>query len=248
MRRGRDLWTAMRPQTRILYSLPSPHSGPRRAKRAEEMLETSQGLCRDVKGRALGWLALLLACVAVSVACRGGETPASEESAAKPARMPDATIRDLMVTVIDPAADGIWFAVKSETTREGTVIDTRPRNEEEWQNVRRAATTLLDGADLLMMPGRKVARPDEKSAAPGVELEPAEIEKNINADRTGWNMRAQALKDAHHGGLWARSTPATRKRCSTLATTSILPVRTATGISGTPNEQIPEFPSTPPKP
>src|SRR5918999_333890 len=110
------------------------------------------------RGRDRG-LALMLTCVALSAACRGNETPASEEAAAKPARMPDATIRDLMVTVIDPAADGIWFAVKSETTREGTVIDTQPRNEEEWQTVRRAAMTLIDGADLIMMPGRKVARP-----------------------------------------------------------------------------------------
>jgi hypothetical protein len=148
------------------------------------------------RGRVLG-LTLLLASVAMSAACRGSETPASEESAAaRPARMPDATVRDLMATLIDPAADVIWLAVKSETTREGTVVDTQPRNEEEWQNVRRGAMTLLDGADLLMMPGRKVARPEEKSAAPGVELEPEEIEKNINADRAGWNMRAQALKDA----------------------------------------------------
>src|SRR5882672_11117834 len=34
---------------------PEPHSGPRRAKRAKEILLTSRGLCRDIKGRALGW-------------------------------------------------------------------------------------------------------------------------------------------------------------------------------------------------
>src|SRR5262245_49146854 len=56
----------MRPQTGILCSLPSPHSGPRRAKRAEEMLETSQGLRRDIKGRALGWFAVLLASYVVN--------------------------------------------------------------------------------------------------------------------------------------------------------------------------------------
>jgi hypothetical protein len=50
------LGTAIRPETRILSSLPGPHSGPGRAKRAQEILETSRGLCRDIKGRALGWL------------------------------------------------------------------------------------------------------------------------------------------------------------------------------------------------
>ena len=53
------LWTAMRPKTRILYSSLRPHSGPRRAKRAEELQETSQGLCRDIKGRAFGWFLTL---------------------------------------------------------------------------------------------------------------------------------------------------------------------------------------------
>jgi hypothetical protein len=194
-------------------------------------------------------LALLLAMVAVTVACRGSETPASEESAdaARPARMPDATIRDLMVTVIDPAADGVWLAVKSETTREGTVIDTQPRNEEEWQTVRRAAMTLLDGADLLMMPGRKVARPEDTSAAPGVELEPAEIEKNINADRAAWNMRAQALKDATTEVMAAIDARDPQKIFD-LGDDLDLTCENCHRHFWYPNEQIPQFPSTPPKP
>lgn len=199
-------------------------------------------------GRVLG-LALLLACVAVSVACRGSETPASEESAqpATPTKMPDATIRELMVTVIDPAADGVWFAVKSETTREGTVIDTQPKNEEEWQNVRRAAMTLLDGADLLMMPGRKVARPEEKSAVPGIELEPEEIEKHINADRAAWNRRAEALKAATRdimGAIDARDP----QKVFDLGDELDLACENCHREFWYPNEQIPEFPSTPPKP
>lgn len=199
-------------------------------------------------GRVLG-LALLLACVAVSVACRGSETPASEESAqpATPTKMPDATIRELMVTVIDPAADGVWFAVKSETTREGTVIDTQPKNEEEWQNVRRAAMTLLDGADLLMMPGRKVARPEEKSAVPGIELEPEEIEKHINADRAAWNRRAEALKAATRdimGAIDARDP----QKVFDLGDELDLTCENCHRHFWYPNEKIPEFPSTPPKP
>jgi hypothetical protein len=194
-------------------------------------------------------LALLLACVAVSVACRGSETPASEESAqpATPSKMPDATIRELMVTVIDPAADGVWFAVKSETTREGTVIDTQPRNDEEWQNVRRAAMTLLDGADLLMMPGRKVARPEEKSAVPGIELEPEEIEKHINADRAAWNRRAEALKAATRdimGAIDARDP----QKVFDLGDELDLACENCHREFWYPNEQIPEFPSTPAKP
>ena len=197
------------------------------------------------KGRDLG-LMLLLTLSGLGVACRGGEPPAPETSQqAAPARMPDATIRDLMVTVIDPAADGIWFAVKSETTREGNVIDTAPKNDAEWQNVRRAAMTLMDGADLLMMPGRRVAKPGEKSVVPGVELEPEEIEKNINADRAAWNMRAQALKDATMqvmGAIDARDPEKVFDLGDDLDQTC----ENCHRHFWYPNEQIPEFPSTPP--
>jgi hypothetical protein len=47
-----------------------------------------------------------------------------------------------------------------------------------------------------MIPGRHVARSGEKSEAPGVELEPAEMERMINEDRGAWNSRATALHDA----------------------------------------------------
>jgi 8-oxo-dGTP pyrophosphatase MutT (NUDIX family) len=56
----RALWTAIRLRTRILYSLSraiesriavlGAHSAPRR------YCATGQGLCWDIKGRALGWL------------------------------------------------------------------------------------------------------------------------------------------------------------------------------------------------
>jgi hypothetical protein len=35
-----------------------PYSGPRRAKRAKEILAASQGRYRDIKGSALGWMAI----------------------------------------------------------------------------------------------------------------------------------------------------------------------------------------------
>jgi hypothetical protein len=34
----------------------TPHSGPRRAKRAKEIERTGQEFCQGIKGRGLGWL------------------------------------------------------------------------------------------------------------------------------------------------------------------------------------------------
>src|SRR5215216_7002580 len=46
----------MRPGTRISYSLQRPHSGPSRAERGRRDWQPATAL-RDIKGRALGWLA-----------------------------------------------------------------------------------------------------------------------------------------------------------------------------------------------
>ena len=109
--------------------------------------------------------------------------------------MPDATIKDLMQSVVDTSADVVWLSVTTEVNEKG-LIDTRPTNDEEWSRVRHGAVTLAEAANLLMIPGRHVARPGERSETPGIELEPAEMEVLINKDRGAWNTRATALHDA----------------------------------------------------
>jgi cytochrome c556 len=126
---------------------------------------------------------------------------ATEASAAPPAApaMPpfavDATIKDLMLNIVDTSADVVWLSVTTVASEKG-LVETRPQNEEDWTKVRQGAITLAEAANLLMIPGRHVARPGEKSDTPGVELEPAEMEVLINQDRAAWNQRATALHEA----------------------------------------------------
>ena len=108
---------------------------------------------------------------------------------------PTATIKDLMLSVIDTNADVVWNSVTTVHTAKGTV-ETQPRTAEDWTAVRHGALTLAEGANLLLMPGRRVARPGEKSETPGVELEPEEMDALIAKDRAAWNTRATALHDA----------------------------------------------------
>lgn len=111
-----------------------------------------------------------------------------------PRYVPTATIKDLMDAVIDPSADDVWNAVKTTVSHKGTE-EAAPVTAEEWAGVRRGAIRLIEGANLLMMPGRHVARPGEKSETPGVELEPQEMEALLNHNRALWNERATALRD-----------------------------------------------------
>ena len=119
-------------------------------------------------------------------ACQGRQAPPA------PQYSPDATIKDIMDSIIDPSADVVWESVATVVTPSGTE-ERMPRTDEEWTVVRRGAIRLVEGTNLLLMPGRHVARPHEKSEVPGIELEPTEMEVLINKDRAKWESRTKAL-------------------------------------------------------
>ena len=103
------------------------------------------------------------------------------------------TIKDLMDSIIDPSADVVWGAVGTVVDQEGA-HDTFPKTQEEWLNVRRAAIRIIEGSNLLMMPGREAAPPGSKSEAPGVELEPPEITALIKKNRRSFDAFARTLQ------------------------------------------------------
>jgi hypothetical protein len=103
------------------------------------------------------------------------------------------SIKDLMDSIIDPSADVLWGAVGTVVDQDG-VHDSFPKTQEEWLDVRRAAVRIIEGANLLMMPGREAAPAGAKSDVPGVELEPAEIAALIRKKRKNFNAFAKALQ------------------------------------------------------
>jgi hypothetical protein len=129
---------------------------------------TRGGLMRRLVRGAL----LLVLAGAVAAGC---QRKAAEPEGTQADYAPTATIKDLMLGLIDPAADTVWYSVTTVVGSAGTV-DTVPRTEDDWIKVRYGAMTLVEGANLLMMPGRHVAAPGEKSVTPGVELEPEEMD------------------------------------------------------------------------
>jgi hypothetical protein len=103
-------------------------------------------------------------------------------------------IKDIMESFIDPSADVLWGAAGAVIDAQG-VQDMSPKTPEEWLNVRRGAVRIIEGANLLMMPGREAAPLGTKSEAPGVELEPAEITALIKKGRKSFDAFAKALQD-----------------------------------------------------
>jgi len=102
------------------------------------------------------------------------------------------SVKDLMEAIIDPSADVIW-GVGTVVDQEG-VRELGPKTPEEWLDLRRATVRIIEGANLLLMPGRAAAPPGSKSEVPGVELEPAEITALMRRKRKSFNALARALR------------------------------------------------------
>jgi hypothetical protein len=140
--------------------------------------------------RRFQWLLLFFVSVLVITACnRAQPAPPS------PSLQPEATIKDIMDSMVDPSADVLWESVATIVTAAGT-DERQPRTDDDWKNVHRHAVILVEATNLLRMEGRHVAKAKEKSENPGIELEPEQMEKLIADDRQAFANFAQKLHDA----------------------------------------------------
>ncbi|MGI8617998.1 MAG: hypothetical protein ACR2L6_02775 [Gemmatimonadaceae bacterium] len=139
------------------------------------------------------FVSLIAAGVLLLSGCSGRE-PTREETAAVPEFRLNATIRDIMDSFVDPAADHIWDAVSITVTAKRRE-EKYPRTDEEWKELRRRAIQIMEAANLLLVPGRRVARPGE-NVDPRIALPPDQIEALINQDRAGFTKMAHDLYDS----------------------------------------------------
>ena len=131
---------------------------------------------------------LLAGLLLMGAACT--KAPPAEPDLDKPA-----TIKDIMDSMVDPSGEFLFESVQ-EISDEHGVSEKAPQTEEEWNEVRRRAVTLIEAPNLLVMPGRKVARPNEKPERQEIELPPDRIQQLIDADRVGFVNHAKDLQNA----------------------------------------------------
>jgi hypothetical protein len=98
------------------------------------------------------WLVPLV--VLVASAC---SSPAP--APALPPFQTTANMKDLMLNIIDPAADGIWESVGTVITVEGT-FEKAPSTDDEWAVVRMHAIQMAEAGNLLMLPSRSNGSPE----------------------------------------------------------------------------------------
>jgi hypothetical protein len=104
-----------------------------------------------------------------------------------------ASIRELMDSEVDPAADFIWGSVASISTRAG-LEERQPHTDEEWLEVRRHAITLIEATNLLVMNGRRVSATFVPAGGAG-ELDSNQAQQKIDANRAAFVALAQRLQD-----------------------------------------------------
>jgi hypothetical protein len=99
------------------------------------------------------------ACLALFAIVGCSPKPAAESTAPAVAAAqpkPVASVLDLMLGQIDPAADFLWESVATISTDKG-IEERQPRTDAEWAEVRHKALAVIEGANLLMLEGRRVA-------------------------------------------------------------------------------------------
>jgi hypothetical protein len=133
-----------------------------------------------------------------------GSTCSSPKPAPTPAAAPAlwgdlrpvVSVKELMRDMIDPVADNIFDAVRTEVTAKGTT-ETAPKTDEDWERVRIGAVTLAEGIYLLKVP-RPFAPPGDENNSTGPEppeLSPAQITAKLEADPVLWNAKIEALRN-----------------------------------------------------
>ncbi len=100
-----------------------------------------------------------------------------------------------MDSMVDPSGEFLFESVQ-EISDEHGVTEKAPHTEEEWAEVRHRAVTLLEAPNLLVMPERRVAQPNEKPERQEIELAPERIQQLIDADRISFINRAKDLQGA----------------------------------------------------
>jgi hypothetical protein len=108
---------------------------------------------------------------------------------------PMATVKDIMDSLVEPAADALWGSVTTIVTSSGTE-ERAPHTDKEWANARRQAIQVIEATNLLIMPGRHIAGFGEKNENSKVELAPEQIEMLVNRDPKAWTVLAHGLYDA----------------------------------------------------
>jgi hypothetical protein len=106
------------------------------------------------------------------------------------------SVKQIMQTMVDPAADAIWDSVGTVITAKG-VIRHQPQTDADWQQMRRHALTLISATKLLAASTRTLVPPGGKVADEGSQgvLTARQGQKLLDERHEEFAQFARALHD-----------------------------------------------------
>ena len=133
---------------------------------------------------------------------------ACSQQPAKTAVNPDqapalrASIQDIMKSEVDAASAVVW---KTPDSFDPAKKATQAQIDADWLTLRKAAVTLVEAPNLLVMEGRVAAHPGSKLQDEGLQgnLDQAAIQKALQEKRPEFLKYARGLQDAGLGALAA---------------------------------------------
>ena len=118
--------------------------------------------------------------------------------------------REIMATMVDPSANVIWKSVSTIVTAKG-VEETFPRNDEDWSDLRKAATLLAEGGSLLKKNHRREGDSDWLKWSQAIVDAANTTLKAIDAENVDQVFDAGGeiynTCVGCHGGYWRMTTP-----------------------------------------
>ena len=137
-----------------------------------------------------------------AVACSSSRSSTPPPAAAAPQQAapvmkPVVSVKEFMRFTIDPVADNIFDAVTWDINKKG-IIETKPRNDEDWEKVKVGAVTLAEAIYLLKVPRPFAPAGDvNNSTGPNPpELSPTQIQAKVDKDPVLWDAKIEALRNA----------------------------------------------------
>jgi hypothetical protein len=144
--------------------------------------------------RIIAQPALAVAVVVGFISIAGGAEPGAAEVAAS-----DASLSEIMATIVMPAADVLWNAVAVDVTATGTVL-TAPETEADWQRVRNSAELLAAVTDKLLNESLPVSNAEPTEPPPG-ELGAAQIASLKKENWQAWTAHVYVLHEVAASAL-----------------------------------------------
>ena len=141
-------------------------------------------------------IVVLMSAVVIAACSKSAPPPTPAANTAETPLVPVGTVKEVMQGIVDPTSKAIWDAVGSESGKNG-IVEKAPKTDEEWAVIEHNALSLAEAANLLKVPGRHMALPEQanaKTAPDAPELTPAQIEEKVNKDRGAWDVKADALR------------------------------------------------------